>query len=709
MNSEHVPLARSQVLRDLCLLFLVLIACSIPFLSQPFHMDDNFYMDMARNALRNPLYPNDTPYVFDGFSVPDMGSHSHPPLQTYFLAAILRLAGEGPGKEWIYHAFDLVYALLAVGSMYFLSARLVARPLWPSLALACCPLFMVMQHNLMTDLPTLSFWLASIAAFVWATNGGSGGLYLASSAFQFAAMFTSYHSVVLAPLLGFYHVRKKGRRMGWVALAAPVAVMTLWFVLSSLHYRRFLLSGTADYLRLREWNALGVLGSKFVALLEYQGWLIIFPASLLYVFARGLRGRLLALMFAGSLYGAWGIAPSYRAVDKAILVVGLTTGAFVLGRMAWLIASTRRRFQPPPEFDRTETELLSLWYFGTIGLCLIAFTEGSARYIMPLIPPVLLVFFRQLELMETGEYRSLSRSRLSAGVVANGSLALSLACGLILSHADMEAARVYPPLARRFAGAAGGMPAYYAGEWGFRYYMSQAGIRQLPRDDSEVRGGSFVALPKLAIPYDPPAALKGMMAPVETITCDVKTPVRLLDSSVPAGFYSTGWGWLPFSFSRSHLEVLEVLQVNYLVAELPAAAIEATTRARPLPGYLAIEGRNPLALLMHAGCSVKYPWTAPVPTELSLTCAVSPAAYSDGGAESFEFEVCQRSAQGEVIASGHVEVTPGLKQQDRGWQHLVVPLRGRRQGGDNLELRFTSNGEHDRAVGAFAEPLLRPR
>jgi 4-amino-4-deoxy-L-arabinose transferase-like glycosyltransferase len=286
MNTEPIPLPRSQVLRDLCLLFLVLFACSIPFLSQPFHMDDNFYMDMARNALTNPLYPNDTPYVFDGFSVSDMGSHSHPPLQTYFLAVILWLAGEGPGREWIYHAFDLVYALLAVASMYFLSARLVARPLWPSLALACCPLFMVMQHNLMTDLPNLSFWLASIAAFVWAANGSSGGLYLASSGFLLAAMFTSYHSVVLAPLLGFYHVRKKGRPLGFVALAAPVAVMTLWFVLNSLHYHRFLLSGTADYLRLREWNALGVLGSKFVALLEYQGWLILFPASLLYVFAR---------------------------------------------------------------------------------------------------------------------------------------------------------------------------------------------------------------------------------------------------------------------------------------------------------------------------------------------------------------------------------------------------------------------------------------
>ena len=709
MNRETVPLTRSRALRDLGFLFLALVACSIPFLSQPFHMDDNFYMDMARNALRTPLFPNDTPYVFDGFSVRDMGSHSHPPLQTYFLAAILRFAGEGPGKEWIYHTFDLLYALLAAASMYFLSARLVARPLWPSFALACCPLFMVMQHNLMTDLPTLSFWLASIAAFVWATDRGSGGLYLASSVFQFFAMFVSYQSVALVPLLGFYQLRKKGRPAGWVALAVPVAVMALWFALSSLHYRRFLLSGTVDYMQLRDWSSLEALGSKLIALLGYQGWLILFPASLLCVFARGLRGRLIALAFVGSVYLARAIAPTYRGLDAAILIVGLTTGVSVLGRMAYLLATTWKRFQSHPEFDRVETEFLSLWYFGMIAVSLFAFTEGSARYIMPLIPPVLIVFFRQIEILETEEYRKASRPVLSAAVVANGSLALSLAWGLILSHADLEAARVYPPLARAFAGMADGMPSYYAGEWGFRYYMAQAGVKQLPRDDSAVRGGSFIATPKLAIPYDPPAALKGTLTPVETVACDVKTPVRLLDNSVPAGFYSTGWGWLPFSLSRGHLEVLEVTQVNYLVAELPAASIEAATGARPWPGYLKIEGRGPLALLMHAGTAVQYPWTMDPPTALSLICGVDPAAYADGSVASFEFEVIQRDARGGIIASAHANVAPGLKQQDRGWHRLVVPLRGRGQGGGSLELRFRSDGQNERAVGAFAEPLLRPR
>src|SRR5512145_738540 len=74
---------------DLAVLTFIVVACAIPFLSQPFHMDDHFYLDLARNAQVNPWFPTDTPYVFQGIYFSDLGSHSHPLFQTYFLAAIM--------------------------------------------------------------------------------------------------------------------------------------------------------------------------------------------------------------------------------------------------------------------------------------------------------------------------------------------------------------------------------------------------------------------------------------------------------------------------------------------------------------------------------------------------------------------------------------------------------------------------------------------
>ena len=165
---------------DLAILVLIVAACAIPFLGQPFHMDDNFYMDMARNAQAKPLFPNDTPYVFQGMRSPDMGSHTHPLFQTYFLATIMHFFGEGPGKEWIYHLFALLYPLIAALSFYFICARLLDRPLWPSALFACSPLFLVMQHTLMTDIPMLAFWLAAVCCFLYATDQRKAGLYAAS-------------------------------------------------------------------------------------------------------------------------------------------------------------------------------------------------------------------------------------------------------------------------------------------------------------------------------------------------------------------------------------------------------------------------------------------------------------------------------------------------------------------------------------------------
>ena len=550
-------LARLQVHRDLALLLLAVVVCAIPFLRQPFHMDDNFYMDMARNTLLKPLYPNDTPYVFEGRYLPDMGSHSHPPFITYVLAALQHFAGEGPGKEWIYHFAALIFPVVAVWAFYFLCARFVARPLWPSLALVSCPVFLVMQHSLMTDVPTLAFWLAAIAAFVWASDSGRKTLYALSAVFQFGAMFTSYQSFALLPLLGFYQIRRRGKTAGWLALLAPLALMAAWFAMNYLHYHRWLLGGTSEYIRSRNGEALpGILlgmSIKLCALLEYQGWLILFPLFFMYAFGRLLKGRLGALAFLVAAYAAQVAVPQYRLTDKLIFIAGLMTGLLVFLRVARAFAVALACRDPMDRVECADGQFLGLWYFGVSAFCIVLFTEGSARYILPLVPPVLLLFFREVETAEVSEYRLASRPLLSSAMLASGSLVVSLCWGLILSQADQEFARIYPRAAREFSRIADGIPSYYAGEWGFRYYMRQAGVAQMPFDEAQVHGGSLIAVPKLALPYNIPADLRSMTMPAQTLTYELATPLRMLDWQTPAGFtLPTGGSYLsPFRAKAS--------------------------------------------------------------------------------------------------------------------------------------------------------------
>ncbi len=704
---QNPSLKRHQVHRDLALLVVMVAVCAVPFLSQPFHMDDNFYMDMARNARVKPLYPNDVAYVFEGRSLPDMGSHSHPPLQTYFLAALQHFFGEGPGKEWIYHLCSLIFPLLAVLALYFVAARFLERPLWPSIVFACCPLFLVMQHTLMTDVPTLAFWLAAVALFLWAADRESTPLFAASSLFQFLSMFASYQSVVLVPLLGAYQLRRRASARGWIFLLPAPLLLAGWFVMNYFHYHRWLLADTMGYVESRHAASLPMLCTKLLALLEYQGWLILFPFFFLYAFGRGLKGRFLALASLLAVYVCQFRIPDYRFVDKLIFVVGLVAGVFVVWRLAAFWTDSFRDGEMALGIAPPEAQFLGLWYFGVSAYCLLLFTEGSARYILPLVPPVLICFFRQLEVAEVTEYRLPSRPLLNSAMLASGSLVLSLAWGLALSQADLEFARIYPRAANEFANITKGMSSYYGGEWGFRYYFGWAGARQLPLDESQVRGGSFLALPKLALQYDVPWDLRSMTMPLQTLTYEPATPLRTLDGQTHAGFYSTGWGLIPFSFSHRILEEVELRQVNYLVERLPWTRVEGTASVRPWPGYLLLQEKSPLAVLTKPGTKITYPWTMQDSLVLEMICGIAPDAYVDASTRTFTFSVRGRDSGGKSLCSYTRTLQPGTRKEDRGWFAVRLQLRGRNQGTESLELAYESDDSASATTGAFAEAFLR--
>ncbi len=293
-------------------------------------------------------------------------------------------------------------------------------------------------------------------------------------------------------------------------------------------------------------------------------------------------------------------------------------------------------------------------------------------------------------------------------MVASGSLVVSLAWGLTLSDADQEFARVYPRAAREFLELSGKMNAFYAGEWGFRYYMQRSGVRQLPVDESRVSGGSWLAFPKLALRYNLPEDLATMTVPVQTLTYRVRTPVRILDTQTPAGFYSTGWGLIPFTLSRSFLEELEVRQVDFLIERLPSAKVDYSTGQPPWPGFLAIGNKSRLALFMKPGTRIEFPWTTRVPLILELSCGATPEAYAGGQDRAFEFSVRQNDNGGRVRVSGTVTLNPGARSEDRSWRSVQLPLLPTSKEGDVLELRFDCRDRDPSITGAFAGALLRP-
>jgi 4-amino-4-deoxy-L-arabinose transferase-like glycosyltransferase len=562
MNRSSLGTIASRVShRDLAILVFVVAATAIPFLTQPFNIDDSFYMDMARNARQNPFFPNDLPYVFQGQLMPDMGSHSHPLLQTYFLAAIQNVFGEGPGKEWIYHLFALIYPILAVLSFYFLCVRFLERPLWPSILLACSPLFLVVQHTLITDLPMLAFWLGAICCFLWAVEKKSGALYVWSAVFQTAALFTSYQSLALVPLLGFYQLRKGGGKRGWACIAIAPILVGAWYAASCFYYERILFGMTWDYIKSRHPFTLQKIWIKFVSILQYQGWLLIFPFFIYYVFGRSLKWRVIALVWIGAACVTWLAVPHYRLVDQGIFLFGLAAGIVVLTAMGGFAWAAFCGSLQTLRFSRTESQFISLWYLGVLFYGVFFLTDGSARYILPLAPPLFICFYHRLQVSEAVEYRHPARF-LNSAMLASGSVVISLAWGLALSHADQEFARIYPRAARDFSRMGEDGDAYCVGEWGFRYYFGRAGAAPLPADVSTVRAGSLIVVPRMALPHEIPEPLKSSTTRIRTFAYKPATILRIFDWKTPAAFYASEWGLIPFSFSRENLEEIEILRVG---------------------------------------------------------------------------------------------------------------------------------------------------
>ncbi len=218
------------------ILILVLLCGSLPFIHQAFHIDDRIYLEIADNILEKPLFPYDYPLVFEGMLLPDLASHTHLPLTSYYIALLKALTGNE--SEWIYHLAFLVFPLIAAVGFYDLAEGYLRFRLPAVCLLIVSPAFFVLSHTLMPDVPLLAFWIFCLSRFlricagqakVWDWTLCALGLL--------AASFLSLVSAGLIVLMAAYwliHV-EKGKKSSqlWPVvclLSLPVLLWLFWYL-----------------------------------------------------------------------------------------------------------------------------------------------------------------------------------------------------------------------------------------------------------------------------------------------------------------------------------------------------------------------------------------------------------------------------------------------------------------------------------------------
>jgi len=486
--------------RELLLLAAFTVLLHVPFLNQPVQGDEVTYLDVAREVLRQPLTPLNFQYVFQGHLV-DAAGHPHPPLNAYLLALAWVLRGQF--SVVFFHAFYLLFALGISFAAYALAARFTSQPLWGALLVAASPIVQVNTNTLAgPEAPALAFLLTGAAAFFWRR------FWISGIALTLAGL-TELQALALAPILLLEYAVKRERppRAAWLALAAPLLGLAGWQAMQwGLTHR---LPG-AVLLAYAQGSGRGRLGLKAASALALVGHLgvLVTPVPLA-------RRRLWALA-PGLL--ACVLVRDYPWWERALLLVAVTLG---VNALVWLWEA--RRSNP----------VLAGWCLPYFSFAALVFFAGAARYLLPLVAPMVLLFVLQFS------------GRTTRLAVA---LAVNLLVGLNISFAAYEFARVYAHVE-----APPGLGFLVNGEWGFRYYMLARGGRTLEAN-SVPRPGEWIVSSELSLAGNYDSLAEATAVPLRTTDLWARTPLRLIDRYAHSGFSSASFGLLPFSFSRRPLD-----------------------------------------------------------------------------------------------------------------------------------------------------------
>ena len=497
-------------MRPVLLIVAAVLLIRLPFLDQPVQGDDIYYLKGAEHAQIDLAHPSHARYVFQGEMV-DMRGHSHPPLNSWVLAAIL--AAVGDVREAPFHAVYTGFSLIAALAMWSLERQFTGRPLEATLLFLATPAFVVNGNSLESDVPFLTLWLASIAMFVSAADRRSTPRLLAAAAVMGVTGMAAYQSVMLIPVLGAYlWLYRRDWIPGWLALVAPAAVIGTWQLIERLSSGAAPASMLAGYLSSRNFQALASKLQSAAALTAHAGWLV-FPALVWLAFRRVPK--------AGWAIVAAGAAGAMALDWHPLFWVSFGTGILLL---VWCVLRARQDF-------------LAAWMIAFFAAALVLFFAGSARYLLPVAAPVAILVSREL-----------SRRVLLGGFAAQMALSLGLAT-VNYDHWDG-----YREFAAEMRKQTESRRVWINSEWGLCFYLEADGGLPLQRGQA-VRPGEMVVTSRLAYPSSFSTG-GGVPARYARMVVDSAIPLRLIGLTARSAWSTATLGFRPFDIDLGPIDVV---------------------------------------------------------------------------------------------------------------------------------------------------------
>ena len=325
----------------LALVLGVVLLIRLPFLNQAIQGDDVYYLAAAEHAQIDPLDPNHVQYVFLGDRV-DLRGFPHPPFNAWFLALLLAVTGDI--REVPFHAAYILFSVVAALAMWSLAKRFSPHPLWATLLFVAVPAFVVNGNSLESDLPFLTFWMASVACFV-------AGKWIPAAIVMALAALSAFQAVFLTPILAVYvWLYRRKDRTAWLLTLVPPAAILAWELFERLSSGALPAAVAAGYMSSYGLQALANKLRNAAALTVHACFLVfpaLLPGAILLAWKRrgretGFLAAWIALFFGGAVVVFFAGSARYllpMAAPVALLVSRLRPRWLAIGFAAQMALS----------------------------------------------------------------------------------------------------------------------------------------------------------------------------------------------------------------------------------------------------------------------------------------------------------------------------------------------------------------------------------
>ena len=535
-TSGRRPALWTKALRAATPALLLAALLLLPFVGKAFTIDDTVFMYQASYALGDPLHPSALTMVWSEVPRPMRLSQVMPtgPLMAWLLTPAA-LAG---GSEVVAHLMQLLLFALAIFEVAALTLRLgldEAAARLSAFFLASTPAVLAMAGTAMPDVAAMTFGIVGIERlYAWRQEGRVAAGVLAAAALGLAPLARS-HLLLLLGLAPFL-LERPTRGGPWRQWLPVVAAPLLTFAI--LRLTQDPLGVSTDMVRSAGlFSSFGNVRSNAIAFGVH--WVLVLPLGIAWMLARGRRFWISPLPYLGVVAAAGALA--YGAETRWLWL------APAAGLGVVVVADVLRDCLQQRDAGRIA---LGLWLL--IALPIVVYLHFPSKYLVACAPAAAIVASSAVLALPRG--RAIA---ISAGLVAAGAL---------LGVSILQADATFAGLGRRAVAeliaprVAAGERVWFNANWGFQWYAERAGATILTTTEPHpVRGDLIVSSAVTASAIRVQAFQRREL--VATVT-DSSAGGRVMNLQSGAGFYSNGWGYLPWAWGTTEIDRFELWRLR---------------------------------------------------------------------------------------------------------------------------------------------------